>query len=95
MSDVVVDWSDLREFHAVELTRSFVLTWQFDKGSLLIDLDLCIAASHALYETPRPAEGDCIRPAILEFPDCKTVADAAMESTPGTVAAAIEDLPHG
>jgi hypothetical protein len=97
MSEDVVDWTDLREFRAVELTRSFVLTWKTDKESLLIDLDLCLAAAHALYERPRPAEGDCFRPAILEFPDCTSVTDATAESTPETAAVAIAicKLSHG
>jgi hypothetical protein len=93
MSEDVVDWTDLREFRAVELTRSFVLTWKTDKESLLLDLDLCLATAHALYETPRPAEGDCFRPAILEFPNCTSVTDATAEATPETVA--IQNLSHG
>lgn len=68
-----VNWTNLREFRAVDLTRSFVLSWEFNVDSLLIDLDLALCPEHAFYEQPRPSESACFRPAILEFPGCTKI----------------------
>lgn len=66
-------WRDLREFRGVDLTESYVLGWTFDRGSLLVDLDVLLLPEHPFYERPRPAEKVCIRAATLEFPHCGSV----------------------
>jgi hypothetical protein len=90
MTDDVTDWRELREFKAVDLTESFVLSWSTDAESLLIDLDLYLCTDHAFYEKPRPAEKACFRPAFLEFPYCSGItSEAATEdgqSVPDTAA---------
>ena len=68
MSQNTTDWTELREFRAVELTESFVLSWEVDAGDLHIDLDLCLLPDHAFYEKPRPREKACIHAALLRFP---------------------------
>ena len=73
MSDDVTDWKELREFKAVDLAKSFVLSWDTESESLLIDLDLYLCPDHAFYEKPRPAERACFRPALLEFPYCSDI----------------------
>jgi hypothetical protein len=73
MTDDVTDWRELREFKAVDLTKSFVLSWDTESGSLLIDVDLFLCPDHAFYEEPRPAEKACFRPAFLEFPNCSRI----------------------
>jgi hypothetical protein len=65
-----VDWRGLREFAAVDLTSSFVLSWYFEADTLFIDTDILLLPDHPFYEKPRPAEKVCIRPAIIEFPFC-------------------------
>lgn len=65
-----VDWRRLREFADVDLTRSFVLSWQLEAETLFIDMDIHLLPDHPFYEKPRPAEKVCIRPAVLEFPFC-------------------------
>ena len=67
-------WQELREFADVDLTRSYVLSWQAESDTLLIDIDLYLEPEHPFYEKPRPAEKVCIRPALIEFPfvdDCR------------------------
>lgn len=91
-TDDTNDWRDLREFAGVALTASFVLSWEYVGGSLLIDVDLCLNAEHPFYETPRPSEGACIRPATLEFPYCTSLAGGAATGDATAVAAA---LGHG
>ena len=73
MSDNTTHWQDLREFAAVDLTESFILSWQINATTLLIDIDLFLCPDHPFYEEPRPSEGACIRPAEIEFPDCLTL----------------------
>jgi len=72
MTDSVdgIGWRQLREFAGVDLTRSFILSWELDAGRLAVDVDLYLEPSHPFYERPRPAEGACIRPAVIEFPCC-------------------------
>ena len=86
-------WRDLREFADVDLTRSFVLAWQAEHDTLLIDIDLYLEPEHPFYEKPRPAEKVCIRPALIEFPyvDEFRLNDAA----PKQVSELIRDLEIG
>ena len=85
----VADWRELREFAAVDLTRSFVLSWAFQSDTLLIDVDLYLEPDHAFYEKPRPAEGVCIRPAVIEFPHCARI------GSDGETDANVSGLPPG
>jgi len=84
----------LREFAAVDLTRSFVLSWELASETLLIDIDLYLMPDHPFYEKPRPAEKVCIRPAVIEFPLCDRIEvhDIAVSSKP---AAIVDKLGHG
>lgn len=71
------DWTGFREFKSVALTASYVLSWHCEGASLVVDLDLCLQPDHAFYEPPRRAGRPCIRPALLEFPECTRLAPAA------------------
>lgn len=73
-NSATVDWREFREFAAVDLTSSFVLSWHFESDTLFIDTDILLLPDHPFYERPRPAERVCIRPAIIEFPFCVGVA---------------------
>ena len=95
MTDDVTDWREMREFSAVELTKSFVLSWGMASESLLIDLDLFLRPDHAFYEKPRPAEKACFRPAFLEFPYCSSVKSGAGTGGSQSVSEAVEALTHG
>jgi hypothetical protein len=72
-----VDWRELREFADINLEQSFLLSWSYEAGALLIDIDLLLLPDHPFYEKPRPAEKVCIRPALIEFPFCEGVKTAA------------------
>ena len=87
------DWRKLREFAAVELNHSFILSWKFRPETLLIDIDVCLSPEHPFYEKPRPAEKACIRPAIIEFPYCDALSVAGDPSA--SVADAAKGLGHG
>ena len=67
------DWRKLPEFAGVDLTDSHILSWHLESGVLAIDVDLLLTSEHPRYETPRPAEKVCIRPAIVEFPYCESI----------------------
>ena len=91
-------WRELREFADVDLTQSFVLSWQAMRDTMLIDIDLYLEKDHPFFEPPRPAEKVCIRPALIEFPyvdECRLgdasprqLAEIRRDIGPG----AIEDL---
>lgn len=87
------DWRQLREFTAVDLDKSFVLSWQVETETLLIDIDLYLEAEHPFYEKPRPAEKVCIRPAIIEFAYCESLTAGDDSSTSMTEVA--DSLGHG
>ena len=72
--EILADWRDLREFRQVDFEASYVLGWKLWGKMLAVDLDLRLEPGHAFYEPPRPAEKVCIRPAVLEFPDCDSIA---------------------
>lgn len=95
MTNEVTDWRQLREFKAVDLARSFVLSWEAEAESLLIDLDLYLCPEHAFYERPRPAERACFRPALLEFPCCSEISSGAAAAGGRSVAEAVAGLGHG
>jgi len=84
----------LREFKAVDLTMSFVVSWGVEAESLLIDVDLCLDPKHVFYETPRPSETACFHPAIVEFPYC-TKAKELNDGDDGPVSSTISALPAG
>ena len=86
-----VGWRKLREFADVDLTRSFVLSWQYETGALLVDVDLYLEEGHPFYEKPRPAEKVCIRPAIIEFPFCESItpSQGASDGQPEDIAASL------
>lgn len=89
-----VDWRRLREFTDVDLTKSFVLSWHYEAGTLFIDIDLLLLPDHPFYETPRPAEKVCIRPAIVEFPFCEGVSAAGSRQSEDN-ADAVDQLGNG
>jgi len=95
MSDKSTDWTELREFRAVDLTESFVLSWNAESGSLQIDLDLFLCPEHAFYERPRPKERGCYRPAILEFPYCSRIKSAVSRGDGDTVSEVAARLAGG
>ena len=72
-SDGVTDWRQLREFAAVDLTQSFVLSCDTQADTLFVEVDLYLTPEHPFYEKPRPAQKVCIRPAVIEFPYCETI----------------------
>lgn len=72
-SKVSSDWRQLQEFAGVDLTPSRVLAWHIEADSLKIDIELLLAPEHPFYETPRPTEKACIRPAIVEFACCESL----------------------
>lgn len=89
-ADAATDWRKLREFAAVDLTRSFVLSWEVQSGILQVDIDLHLTPEHALYEEPRPAQKVCIRPAVIEFPYCESVVADTVPATTKPAAVAAE-----
>jgi len=98
VAEDTTDWTELREFAAVDLTRSFVLSWQLDAASLMLDLDLYLCPDHPFYEPPRPSEKDCYRAAFLEFPACTQVLVAgkmAQASLAGTIQSLASGLVEG
>jgi len=87
------DWRQLREFAAIDLTQSFILSWHVESETLLIDIDIFLAPEHPFYEKPRPSEKVCIRPAIIEFPFCDALTVDGQSS--GSITETAEKLGHG
>ena len=87
------DWRQLSVFAAVDLDQSYIISWQIESATLMIDVDLFLTADHPSYEVPRPAEKVCIRSAIIEFPYCEEV--TAEGDTSSSVTELVEGLGHG
>ena len=73
-ADESTDWRKLREFACVDLTQSFILSCAVESETLVIEIDLFLTPEHPFYEKPRPAQRACIRPAVIEFPYCESIA---------------------
>lgn len=86
-----VDWRKLREFADVDLEQSFVLSWHYEAGALLVDIDLLLLPDHPFYEKPRPAEKVCIRPALIEFPFCEAVTTGKGDNDVAAIVASLEN----
>ena len=95
MNDSTTDWTGLREFKSVLLTQSFVLSWELNSDSLLLDLDLCLSKEHPFYEKPRPSERKCIRPAIIEFSSCSSVSVNAASRNAARIGDVVQSLAAG
>ena len=95
MSDALatVDWRELQEFAGVDLTASFILSWQVESETLIVDVDVLLLAEHPFYETPRPKEKVCIRPAVIEFAYCESLKIDGRRSE--TLAGSVDRLGHG
>lgn len=89
-----VDWRQLREFAAVDLSQSYVLSWHLEGDSLVADIDIHLTSEHPFYEKPRPAEKHCIRPAYLEFPYCDEIARDGQKDV-AQLSDTVELLKHG
>jgi len=94
MSDTETNWTEFREFATVDLEQSFVIAWESEGQSLMIDLDVVLRPEHPFYEEPRPAEGACYRPAVIEFPTCTQITAPGIDGGED-VAEAIESLQAG
>ncbi len=92
-----IDWRDLPEFAGLDLCQSYILSWHVEGGALIVDVDLLLTPEHPRYETPRPNEKICIRPAKLEFQYCdsiridgkrfdKSLAETVARLSPGAIA---------
>lgn len=88
------DWREIREFAGVDLTRSFVLVWELESETLVVDIDLFLTPEHPFYEKPRRSENACIRPAVIEFPFCDRIESDGM-SADTDPAAVVSELGHG
>ncbi len=95
MSGNTTDWTELREFKAILLRQSFVLSWELESDSLLLDFDLCLSQEHPFYEKPRPSEKKCIRPAIIEFPSCSGVSTDAPSRNTKKIGEIVQSLGAG
>jgi hypothetical protein len=95
VADKSTNWTELREFRAVDLSESFVLSWSVNSGSLQIDLDLFLCPEHAFYERPRPKERACYRPAVLEFPYCSRIGSTTSRGSAESVSAIAAKLIAG
>lgn len=89
-----VDWREFREFAGADLTRSFVLFWELESETLMVDIDLFLTPEHPFYEKPRPSEKACIRPAVIEFPFCDRIESEEIpaDTDPATM---VTKLDHG
>lgn len=94
-SDDITQWTELQEFRGVDLTSSYVLSWRYDKELLEIETDICLTPRHAHYESPRPSEGVCITPAIIEFPFCERLDAAGRSRTQGAIKGLTGAIGHG
>lgn len=81
MTDAATNWTELREFSGVDLERSFVVGWETEGETLLVDLDVFLLPEHAFYEEPRPAEGACFRQGVIEFAYCTRIVAAGGNAT--------------
>ena len=89
-----VEWRQLREFAAVDLSQSYVLSWHLEGDSLVADIDIHLTPEHPFYEKPRPAEKHCIRPAYIEFPYCDKIARDGQQDVE-QLSDTVESLKHG
>ena len=94
MSQDVTNWTELREFAAVDLEQSFVVDWETEGESLLIELDVYLLPDHAFYQEPRPAEGACFRPGVIEFAYCTEITESGKDGN-SNVSEAVRTLKPG
>ena len=95
MNSDTTPWQDLHEFALVDLAESFVLSWKYDAGRLLIDVDLFLRPDHPLYEEPRPSESACFRPAKIHFPECTGLLSSQSGATDSDISGAASAVGPG
>ncbi|HEX5056817.1 MAG TPA: hypothetical protein VFX02_10000 [Gammaproteobacteria bacterium] len=67
------DWTAIRAFDGLDLTESFVLSWNRDQNALRFDVDFVLTEEHPAFRPPSAEEWACFRRGILEFPNARSV----------------------
>lgn len=93
--DSITNWTELQEFKGVDLTSSYVLSWGLERGTLQLDIDVCLTPRHPLYEPPRPSEDAFILPAVIEFPLCTRLESRGRQADQAKVKSLTDELAHG
>ena len=86
-----VDWLEIPTFDGVDLTESYVLSWELTSEALVFELDVALCPDHPQYSPPQSDERTCWRRGQLIFPNPRDVHGLrTMEETPGAIDAAGE-----
>lgn len=70
---IAYDWTQLKEFDAVDLSESYVLGWHQTPTEVVFELDVALTPEHRLYVAPRSGERTCWVRGALHFPEASIV----------------------
>lgn len=68
-----MDWKEMKEFAGIDLNDSFVLSWNYGKQNILIELEASVWPESKHYKALKCGEYTCYRKAIIEVTNAKSV----------------------
>ena len=97
------DWTDIRVFDGLDLSNSYVLSWDCSQNEVRFEVEFVLTSEHSDYIPPKPGEWACYRAGRLHFREVESLSgllemskvkpstDAAGERDFGNIDALIEE----
>ncbi len=88
-----LDWEEMEEFKGIDLSDSFIESWDLSNDKLVFDFEASIWPGSKYYEEPSPDEHTCYKKAKLIFSGFTSVngLKSIKEVTPSTDASGEKD----
>ncbi len=67
------DWTAIPAFDGLDLTESFILSWEHRENLLRFEVDFVLTEDHPAFHPPIPGEWACFRRGALEFPNVRSL----------------------
>ena len=90
------DWTAIPAFDGLDLTESFILSWEHRENLLRFEVDFVLTEEHSAFHPPTPGEWACFLRGALAFPNVQSLSGLpAMSSVrPAVDATGEKDYGH-
>jgi hypothetical protein len=66
------NWTAMPAFHGLDLSESFISSWEHHENSLLVEADFVLTPDHPSFRPPVPDEWACFKRGKLTFPNVRS-----------------------
>jgi hypothetical protein len=68
------NWTAIPAFDGLDLTESFIFSWEQDNQTLRFEVDFVLTPGHPMFRPPSQDEWACFRRGALTFPNVRAIA---------------------